>query len=714
MALDPHKQTAAAQVLAQLQTGGGSPGGAAPPALDLSRYFRLLLRHIWLILAIIIAGTALSFFYLSRQPKIYSSTATLQVEQDERPIIQFNAFQASSTASSEILNNAKEALTSTRILARAVRASGLADNPGFIRPRQDGQPFTDVELANRLRWVVFVHQIGNTSNLSVTVEDTDPETARLLAATLVEEFLKDAIEQRDSVANYERDFLLREVDRLEKQLETSEKQLQAYREENPGVSFVEDNNTTTERLADINKKVSDAKSARFKLESTLATLANLEEASPGDPLDISAFSGMTEVESVSNTLTEAGTSLAVIRQSYGPKHPTREQAEEKYAALQRTFVETLRQVRETLRQQYESARDNEARLGEALREQQQRALEQDRLAIRYNVLSREVRSDQALYDEVIDRLKESTINNGVRQLPYRIVEMPVASSVPVRPDAKRILAMGITLSVMLAVGLVLAFDFLFKTFRQPEEAETALGLDALAAIPTSAAGASTFVMRDDPASTLAEAFRNLRAKLFLRQTDESRHSFIVTSANPGEGKSFVSVNLATAFAQQGLRTVLLEADVRRPGVTQNFRDIPADSPGLTDHLDGLVPLDKIMLPTAIEHLTLIPAGTPSSHPAELLSKPALRETLDQLSADFDRIVIDTAPINAVSDTLLFSRQADAVILVIHVGKTSQQSVQRALNLLRRAENSIAGFVLNRTERPARNAYSTYYDVLQRR
>lgn len=136
------------------------------------------------------------------------------------------------------MNTVVDSFTSTKLLARIIRTSGLDKSPNFITPRQDGQDFNDLELANRIRWMVGANQTEGTRVIVVTVEDTDPRRANLLATTLAEEFIKQVIEQRDSVANFEKNFLLREADRLKVKLEASEQELQNYREKHPGLSSV--------------------------------------------------------------------------------------------------------------------------------------------------------------------------------------------------------------------------------------------------------------------------------------------------------------------------------------------------------------------------------------------------------------------------------------------------------------------------------------------
>jgi len=703
------EHSAEMRLLKELQGGDGSG-----EAFDLQRILQLILRNIWLILGIVAIGTALSWVYVKNQPKIFASSATILVDQEENAVIKFDFVQNTALQSQEFINTAVESFTSTKLLARAVRSSGLDRVPGFMQPRQDGQDFNDIELANRFRPMVHASLRPNTRFIDVIVEDTDPERAKVLATALVNEFIKEMIEQRDSNSNYERDFLVEEVERLKAQLAKSELELQAYREQHPDLTFAEDGNASENQLTDLNARVTTAKAERLKVESALATLGNSETINIDQISEIAAIAELPDVAKTQAKLVEAEDQLANLRVKYGGEYPDVVKVERLVDELKRALAAAFARSRESLQQRYQSAVETESKLSKALADQRDRALTQNRLAIRYNALSREVNSDRALCEDAIKQLKESTVRNGVKQIPFHIIEFPIASGVPVRPDPKKVMGLGFTMSLFLAVGLIVLIDRIFNTFRTADEAEKVLDLFPLASIPEASPVGSGLIMRDDPHSVVAEAFRTMRAQLFLRKQDAARRVFLFTSANPGEGKSFTALNCAAAFAQQGLRTILVEADVRRPGIARQLSPTYAKAKGLTDYLEGESAVAAVTIETELANLFLIPAGTPKPNPSELLSQPAMAELLRELDGAYDRVVIDTAPINPVSDTLLLAGQVDAVCLVIQAGKTPQQLVKRTLSILRQSGSNVAGFVINRTALSFRANQSYYYDALLRR
>jgi capsular exopolysaccharide synthesis family protein len=188
--------------------------------------------------------------------------------------------------------------------------------------------------------------------------------------------------------------------------------------------------------------------------------------------------------------------------------------------------------------------------------------------------------------------------------------------------------------------------------------------------------------------------------------EEERRVLLFVSAIPEEGKTYTSLNTAVVFAQQGLKTILIDFDLRRPSLHKALLKVDTLPIGLTDYFSGNARLPSIVIPTEIENLSLIPAGHRAPNPAELLSSADIPKLFAQLLKRYDRIVVDSAPVNAVSDTLIVAPHADKTILVVRAGKTPRKAILRSLHLLRKAQAKMAGFVLNRL--PSGRAASYYY------
>jgi capsular exopolysaccharide synthesis family protein len=205
---------------------------------------------------------------------------------------------------------------------------------------------------------------------------------------------------------------------------------------------------------------------------------------------------------------------------------------------------------------------------------------------------------------------------------------------------------------------------------------------------------------------IAEAFRSLRTSLFLLGKEEDRRTFLVTSAIPAEGKTFISSSLAVAFAQGGLKTLIIDADLRKPTVSRVFFG-KSYKPGLTELLVGHAAFADVIRSTKVENLFVMPAGERAPNPAELLTKIAIREVIKTALKTYDRVIIDTAPVLAVSDTLMIADEVRTVCLAVRSGMTPRGAVERACKLLADAGNVPAGLVMNRMP-VSSSGYYYYY------
>ena len=306
------------------------------------------------------------------------------------------------------------------------------------------------------------------------------------------------------------------------------------------------------------------------------------------------------------------------------------------------------------------------------------------------------------------RLRETTVTQSLDKTPFRIVEQPRVATSPIRPNKTKAMLAALLLSLAGAIGIVIALDSIDASFRSVDEVETTLSLPVLAAIPDASSLKSRNLLVSHPETDQAEAFRTLATALSLIGPEETRRTFLVTSAVPSEGKTFNAIHCATAFAQNGFRTILVDADLRRPQLHSELLNDKSDYMGLSDYLSELAPLQQTISPTGMENLDLIPAGRHCPKPTMLLSDPAFSALIERLLSDYDRVVVDTAPVNAVSDTLLLARHFNAVCLVVQSGKTPRAAVERAVRSLEQSGANIVGTILNRVRKGYGAEFYYYY------
>ena len=687
-------------------------------SIDLRRVLHVLLRRWWIVALITGAATIAMAGYAMRLPKIYESRAVIQVQQQERQIVKIDNITEENLTAQDFINTVVQSLTSRKLMLRVIEANKLRKNPAFVEP---GANPSDIQLADKMRGKVNVQLRKGTRLIDITVSDADPVMARDLAASLVTQFLRENIDQRVSVSQVASDFLAQEAEKLKRKLEESESKLQLYKEEKQAVSLEDRQNIIVARLGELSSKVTDAKGVRLRLESDIEQVRMVGPENIEELLRIGSVAAIPQVAEARQELMAAKTDFASLEERYGPKHPKHIAAVTRIASLEQSLSDSVSKAGDILNREYESSVQTESKLAAALKEQETAALELNKISIPFNVLQRDVETDRTLYEAVIARMKETAVTQKLEQIPYTLVEEPLISSRATKPDKKKLVALAFAFSFLLAAGGVVLSDSFNTSLRTVDEAESTLHLPALVGIPNHKKvkvkkANRTGTERDKypiasieaPASTLAEAYRTLRVSLSMLGPEAERRVILFVSAIPEEGKTYTSLNTAVSLAQQGLKTLLIDADLRRPSLHKALLDTKEIPPGLTDLFSGNTTLDTAFLPTCVENLSLLPAGTRAPNPAELLASADLKGLFEELLKSHDRVVIDTAPVNAVSDTLVLAPHAHKTILVIQAGKTPRKAVLRATHLLRKAGAKVAGFALNRLPTGRMAAYYYYY------
>jgi succinoglycan biosynthesis transport protein ExoP len=679
---------------------------------DIVRYYHLFLRHLWLVGLIVGAALIGTLAWLSRQPKEYGSRAVVMVEQQQRKILNnMQELQPENLETEDYLNTVVQSLTSTTLMLRVAQAIGLEKDPKTFPPLPEGRNYSDKAIAEGMRHRVTAALRRGTRLIDISVEDESPERAKEMADAVVKEFLRQTFEQQFSVSRLASEFLQEEADKLKVKLDRSEENLQAYKERNNAVSLEQNQNITVDKLKELNTRVTAAKDARIKVESDIEQLRRLKTDDIDGMLQIGSVAAIPQVSTVRGQIVQAEAELAALKKRYLPLHPAYIKAVTTIQRLKESLQESLRDAEKILPSQYASAKDTESKLSAALDEQEKAALDLSKLAIPYNVLEREVQSDRAMYDSLVARIRETTISEGIEKNPFHVVEEPMSSTAPVKPEKVKIMMMALVFALIVGSVLVLVLDSLDESLRSVDQAEKFLGLPALAIIPEEKQQKSitSKLLNDSRTSRQAEAFRTVRASLSLLGGESSRRVFLFASALPAEGKSFSSVHTAVAFCVEGLKTIVVEADLRRPSLHQLFPGLAdRDSPGLSDFLAGNETLDAVVRPTPVENLSVLFAGRHSPNPAELLASKSFPRLIEALLERFDRVICDSAPINAVSDTLTLMAAVQHVCLVVRPEKTPKKAIARACHLVERAGGKLAGFLLNRVKFKFGSAGYYYY------
>ena len=665
----------------------------AMPA-DLRALWHVLIEKVWVVVGILAICTAAGFFYAIRLPRIYEATATVQVEADGQTLMKVENRKSEEPANEIILKTIEQNLRSPALALRLIRHPEVKSDPAFLRGI--ARPASEEHLSAALSSEITARVRPGTRLVDITVEDESPAMAQKLAGLLVEEFLRASADGRVALAQGANTYLREEADRLKARLAKSEHAIQQYKEQHQAVSLEDKQNIVVERLKELNVKVTTAKSERLRLETDFAQIQTMAGKPPDRLLALSSIASSPAVSELRRKLGEKETEFAALTRRYKAEHPKYIQTSSELQELRTSLDEAIQNAGQTMSVSLDAAKLTEGKLEEALHAQENLALALSKMAIPYEALEREVVSDRALYDSLLGRLKESEIGQDVSQYSVRMVSPPMLPELPSKPKKSLILLMSVAAGLGIALSFVLGSSLLDTSLKTVDQSEKFLGRPLLGAIPTAKNAKleqTRWMLTETPDSAIAETFRALRTSVQLAAPDGAFRCVLFTSGIPGEGKSFCAINYAVALAQQGFRTLLIDADVRLPSIGRVFLGND-DAPGLTDLLLRRRELDEVVRLTDIENLSILAAGTRVPNPAELCGQTSFSEVLQAAKAIFDRIVIDTAPVHAVSETLILAPQADAVCLVVRAGKTPGPVVARALKKLIESGACVPGFVLN--------------------
>ncbi len=701
---------ASAAVLAPPRNTSGIAG--------LQELIHALLKRWWLIALIVAAAVLVALWYLSNEPTIYRSVVVVQVEQEEQKAINIEV-TTQDLRQLELLKTIEQNFANQQLMQQVVAANNAALIPGFVPPpsfvkskwlklqrSSKGASGEADEIVQFLLDRADAKLRRGTRLIDVSFDHEDPKLARQIAESIVQESIKKSLAQRQEAAETASSFLNREAEALRARLQKSEYALQDYKEKTGSVSMESRQNVVVERLREISSEETKAHADRLRAEADYAQIEAVGSA-PEMLLTINSIATHPSVVPLRAMVATQAGEIAKLEQRYTREHPKMIQAQSQLTETRRALEEAVTKASQTVRNTLNSAIAREKSLEIAKQDQEKQALELSRQSIDYHLLIREVEADRELYEAVRSRVKETTVAMAMQPLFYRIVE-PATVAIPVRPRKLVIMAAALMGGLMLGACTVRILDLLDTVIQSVDQAEELLGVPVLAAVPME----KETNRRNTPAgvvhqtdSLVAEAFRSLRTSLVLLGRPEDRKIVAVTSAVAGEGKTFVGGNLAACFAQQGMKTLLIDADLRRPAVEKLFFSTSGE-PGLREYLTGQARADAVIRETPFENLFCISAGGRAPNPAELLAQPSFHSLMIEVASRFDRVIIDTAPVNVVSDTLVLAKHVQTICVVVDSQKTHRKAVRHALSQLSRIQAPVAGVILNRL--PLRGGSDYFY------
>ena len=660
------------------------------PKVEPGRLIGIVLRRGWMVGLGMAVAVAAMWAYLKTVPKVYVATGSVEVSSHAPRVLNIDGLSPEDQKDLEQLRTIERNMRSTALLLRVVRANGLAAAPDFAPPGTTEQGLLGL-LARRVR----VELDRGTRVVVLHVEDTDPQRAKRLVESLVAEYDLWIKERRETLARQAGEGLAKEEAKLRADMDAAADRLQAFREEHPipGLDERDSASSGANQLGNLNTQLSQAKSERLRLEAEYEAFKKFDPEDPDALAGIGRSTRADEVLSSIRSLQVKELEFARLKERYGPKHPVYKETEQEVASLKGNLADAVNSAGQALEKSYHVALENEAKLQGEVNQARTVAVGVEGIRARFDVLKREAEAARELHATVDKRLRETTLASAVAASSVSWAEPPFVPEKASKPNKKVLLPVAAFAGALMGGFLLVGLELADGRVRDSAAAARATGTPLLASLPVLASGREgDMVLLSDPASPVAEAFRRLRAVLSPSPAKPDARTVLFVSAGPGEGRSLCAVNYAASLAVQGQRTLLLDADMRRPGLSR--KHVNGTSGGLGDYLEGKADPASACYPTSLPNLYLLSSGPMRNDAAELLSGTRFPVLLEDAYRWFDAVVIDSPPVLAASDALAISRYADRICMVVRQNAGERRNLRKAAELVRSAGGNLIGFVWN--------------------
>src|SRR6195256_6253167 len=715
------------------------PVSSRLPAWDLPRrephlydYLLILRKHQWLILSFLLAVVTIVAIATFRMQPVYVATTRIQLDRENANILPFQGTDSYDVLMDldNYIETQSKILTSETLALQTIRNNGLSARPEFSSPNGPSEALAIGSLANQKRppelgeflGSLSVRRVPNSHLMDVSFESTDPLLAARIVNAHIASYIDQNIRSKFEATTRASVWLTDQLTELKIRVQKAEDARIAYERQNQIWTLDDKQNITSQRLADINKQLTDAQSERMKKESLY------QFAKSGNLDAVPQIQSNAALADLIKKRSDASSQYTESLSQYGPNFPKVQRLQAQLKDLDQNIEKERKNILDVLESDYREAKQRETLLTQALDQQKAETNQMAEKLVEYNILKREAEANKTLYEGLMTKLKETAISQGLRSSNIRVVDPAMIPSAPARPAKARNLALAFLVGLVGGIGLALLREYLDNTVKTPDDIETLARLPSLAIVPQFS-GSNGYAKKRGllqgpaanghenrielvaehlPKSQMSEAFRALRTSILLSQADHPPQVILVTSALPREGKTTAAANLAVTLAQLGDRTVLVDADLRKPGVGRLLNLGSGKYAGLSSYLAGVSSLDLVTVPQpVIPNLAAIPTGPLPPNPADLLSSHKFADAITVLRTKYKFIVIDSPPVMAATDAVIVSVQTDGVLLVVRSGATPKAAFTRTRDLLNSVKCRILCVVLNAVNSRAPDYYYSY-------
>ncbi len=692
-----------------------APQPAEPHFWD---YVHVLLRRRRMVVAVSVAVVGLAALRSFLTKPVYQATAQLLIEREAPTVLNFQGItpeDKNGWGIDDYYQTQYKLLQSRSLARRVIEQLNLLNEPEYGGPRDKDKieailaqpPGRDPTMEGAIGALLgrtTVQPIRNSRLVDVSVTSGSPDLAANVTNTLAQLYIRQSLDLRSQTSSEAGEWLGTQIAEQRRKVERADLKLQELKREEGLVNVEERRTLLDQRLKELGTAVNERKTERLQKEALWKQMANA-----ANPEELPEVMRSALVQNLRIELANLERQRTQLLQRYLEEHPEVVKVDNQIEETRKKIRAEAERVIRSAENDYQAAAAQEESVAAALETAKREVLQLSARAVTYDSQKQEVQAARQVLDSLTSRSKETDVAAELKSTNIRVVDPAAVPRGPIRPQPRRDIALGILLGAFLSVGLAFFLEYLDNTVKTPDDVRQHLGVPLLGIVPELIAPGKTSLIVLDPDldQRFVEGYRVVRTALNYSWSEPGSRIIAVTSTAPGEGKTLTAVNLALTLAAQEGKTLLVDADLRKP---MTHEILPAKkSPGLSDVLVGKASAAEAVQ-EGIKETTLayLASGTHVPSPADLLTNRSMRGLLDGLKKTYDWIVVDTPPVGAVAEPLILAPMTDGAVVVTGAEMVPRKAVLHTLERIHDTGARILGLVLNRAQVDKHAYYYSHY------
>lgn len=680
----------------------------------LRAYWNVLIKRKWTILASTFVVVSLVAIYAFKTRPVYQATSEVAIEAEPPQYQSVQNLDEPQPTDTTFLATQVNVLSSDDLAWETIQQLRLDENPEFTSSASEAAGQSSSPDAEETRLIrifdkaLAVRLIDGTRIVQVSFESPNPRLAASVVNSLLLNYTEYNFRTKFDATRQASAWMEQRLTELKSKVEKSQQALVDYERNHSIVAIGGDQNVMEQSLGNLSQDLTQA-------QNDLAEKQSLYQLAQANPDEVGVLIQDPLLQTLQGKVGDLQTQYADVLAQYGPNFPKVVRLRDQIQKISSLMSQQRKQVMDRIHHDYQAAVGREKILASRVDQEKSSIADANQLQIQQNILKHEFQTNQDLYDGLLLHVKNAMVSAGMHANNVHIIDHALVPSAPVRPRRGREIAVGLIIGLMLGITIAFVQEGFDSSIKNAEDVERYIPAPALAVIPSAASvgprhawraiGGSVAPLRNGdiglavtkmPTSPIAESFRTLRTSILLSTAPRPPQTILVTSSQPSEGKTSTSLNLAQSLAQRGAKVLIIDSDLRKPGVARGLGLQSAK--GLSGVITGAYSLDEALIfAEPPVNLWVLTSGPNPPNPAELLSSPAMENLLKDLRSRFDYLVLDSPPLLAVTDATVLSAIVDGVVLVVESGVTPRNAVIRSFRMLHDAGGRVLGTVLNKMD-----------------